>query len=201
MEQLSIAEKADILHQTAQLYLSSSLPTDYGTGQLYTATEVHALKYIIEHDGKTAAELSLDWDISRAAVSQLMKKLEAKGLVQRRPYPGSRRKMLYLPTEAGLALNRCHTQYDTQVFGETLALLEARCPQADIECCFRVLEQYIQARRLNVLLPRAGTVHSGAPPEALQLPARVTRACPCSSASAVACIHQAQCRGQCSAAA
>ena len=147
MEQLSIAEKADILHQTAQLYLSSSLPTDYGTGQLYTATEVHALKYIIEHDGKTAAELSLDWDISRAAVSQLMKKLEAKGLVQRRPYPGSRRKMLYLPTEAGLALNRCHTQYDTQVFGETLALLEARCPQADIECCFRVLEQYIQARR------------------------------------------------------
>ena len=147
MEQLSIAEKADILHQTAQLYLSSSLPTDYCTGQLYTATEVHALKYIIEHDGKTAAELSLDWDISRAAVSQLMKKLEAKGLVQRRPYPGSRRKMLYLPTEAGLALNRCHTQYDTQVFGETLALLEARCPQADIECCFRVLEQYIQARR------------------------------------------------------
>ena len=147
MEQLSIAEKADILHQTAQLYLSSSLPTDYGTGQLYTATEVHALKYIIEHDGKTAAELSLDWDISRAAVSQLMKKLEAKGLVQRRPYPGSRRKMLYLPTEAGLALNRCHTQYDTQVFGETLDLLEARCPQADIECCFRVLEQYIQARR------------------------------------------------------
>lgn len=147
MEQLSIAEKADILHQTAQLYLSSSLPTDYGTGQLYTATEVHALKYIIEHDGKTAAELSLDWDISRAAVSQLMKKLEAKGLVQRCPYPGSRRKMLYLPTEAGLALNRCHTQYDTQVFGETLALLEARCPQADIECCFRVLEQYIQAHR------------------------------------------------------
>ena len=147
MEQLSIAEKADILHQTAQLYLSSSQPTDYGTGQLYTATEVHALKYIIEHDGTTAAELSLDWDISRAAVSQLMKKLEAKGLVQRRPYPGSRRKMLYLPTEAGLALNRCHTQYDTQVFGETLALLEARCPQADIECCFRVLEQYIQARR------------------------------------------------------
>ena len=93
MEQLSIAEKADILHQTAQLYLSSNLPTDYGTGRLYTATEVHALKYIIEHDGKTAAELSLDWGISRAAVSQLMKKLGDKGLVQRRPYPGSRRKM------------------------------------------------------------------------------------------------------------
>lgn len=147
MEQLSIAEKADILHQAAQLYLSSNLPTDYGTGRLYTATEVHALKYIIEHDGKTAAELSLDWGISRAAVSQLMKKLGDKGLVQRRPYPGSRRKMLYLPTEAGLALNRCHTQYDTRVFGETLALLAERCPQADIECCFRVLEQYLQVRR------------------------------------------------------
>ena len=76
-----------------------------------------------------------------------MKKLGAKGLVQRRPYPGSRRKMLYLPTEAGLTLNRCHTQYDTRVFGETLALLAERCPQADIECCFRVLEQYLQARR------------------------------------------------------
>ena len=108
---------------------------------------MHALKYIIEHDGKTAAELSLDWGISRAAVSQLMKKLGDKGLVQRRPYPGSRRKMLYLPTEAGLALNRCHTQYDTRVFGETLALLAERCPQADIECCFRVLEQYLQVRR------------------------------------------------------
>ena len=84
---------------------------------------MHALKYIIEHDGKTAAELSLDWGISRAAVSQLMKKLGDKGLVQRRPYPGSRRKMLYLPTEAGLAPEPRHTQYDTRVFGETLALL------------------------------------------------------------------------------
>ena len=85
--------------------------------------------------------------ISLKRAWELMKKLEAKGLVQRRPYPGSRRKMLYLPTEAGLALNRCHTQYDTRVFGETLALLAERCPQADIECCFRVLEQYLQARR------------------------------------------------------
>ena len=71
-------------------------------------------------------------DLERSFL-QLMKKLGDKGLVQRRPYPGSRRKMLYLPTEAGLALNRCHTQYDTRVFGETLALLAERYPDVVLE--------------------------------------------------------------------
>lgn len=141
------AEKADILHQTAQLYLASNLPIDYGTGVLYTSVEVHALKYIADHPGRTTTELALDWDITKAAVSQQMKRLEQKGLIYRESVPGDRKKQRYYPSEEGRLLNDKHREYDTAVFGNTLSLLGELCSQEDIETCFRVLECYIQARR------------------------------------------------------
>ena len=143
----TIAEKADILHQAAQLYMASNMPIDYGTGQTYTPVEVHTLKYIIDHPGKTTTELSLDWDKTKAAVSQLMKKLESKDLVLHQPAPGSEKKQLYFPTNKGLALHTCHLDYDTRVFGETLKLMEDLCSPQDIETCFHVLSCYITARR------------------------------------------------------
>ena len=56
------AEMADILHQASMLYMASNFPIDYGTGTKYTSVEVHMLKYIIDHPGKTVTELSREWD-------------------------------------------------------------------------------------------------------------------------------------------
>ena len=42
----SNVEAVDILHQVANLYISTKIPQDYGTGEEYTSVEVHTLRTI-----------------------------------------------------------------------------------------------------------------------------------------------------------
>ena len=144
---IPIAEKADILHRTASLYMASNIPIDYGTGELYTSVEMHMLKYIADHPGKTVTELAVDWDKTKAAISQMLKKLETKELIYKKNAPDSLRKQCFFITEKGKQLNSYHQKYDTKVFGKTLDLLEELCTAEEIETCFSVLEKYTQARQ------------------------------------------------------
>lgn len=147
MAKYTIAKKADILHQTSLLYMSGNIPIDYGTGDKYTSVEVHMLEYIVDNPGKTVTELALEFDKTKAAISQMMKKIEDKGLVERRAAPDSRKKQLYFATEKGLELNTVHMQYDTRVFGRTLDMMKEGCTEEEIDVCFRVLAEFIRARR------------------------------------------------------
>ena len=143
----SAAKKADILHQAAMLYMASNIPIDYGTGVEYTSVEVHLLEYITDHPGKTVTDLSLDFDKTKAAISQMLKKIEEKGLIDHREALDSKKKQLYFATAKGLELNQAHLNYDDRVFGKTLALLQEYCTQEEIETCFHVLEAFAVARR------------------------------------------------------
>lgn len=147
MYKYSIARMADILHQASLLYMASNIPIDYGTGLEYTSVEVHMLEYVIDHPGKTVTELSLDFDKTKAAISQMMKKLEEKELIERHEAPDSRKKQLYFATEKGQRLNAAHLYYDTNVFGKTLDLMRERCSTEEINTCFHVLEEFAIARR------------------------------------------------------
>ena len=142
-----IAEMADILHQASMLYMASNLPVDYGTGTKYTSVEVHMLKYIIDHPGKTVTELSRDWDRTKAAISQMLKRMEQKGLIRWTTEPGNNKKQLYHATELGLELHEAHMKYDTKVFGQTLDYLRQTCSDEEIDLCFHVLQEYVAARR------------------------------------------------------
>ncbi len=143
----SAADMADILHQASMLYMASNLPIDYGTGETYTSVEVHMLRYIIDHPGKTVTELSLDWDKTKAAISIMTKKLEQKGLICKKTAPDSFKKQLYYATPKGVELNAAHLDYDNVVFGQTLELLKETCSDEEINLCFHVLSEYSKARR------------------------------------------------------
>ena len=143
----TIAEMADILHQASSLYMASNIPIDYGTGETYTSTEVHMLKYIIDHPGKNVTQLSQDWDKTKAALSQMLKKLEQKDLIYKKNPPDSYKKQIYYATEKGKKLHEAHTAYDSCVFAKTLELLGENCKDEEIRLCFHVLEEYIKARR------------------------------------------------------
>ena len=146
-DRLSAAEMADILHQASSIYLSANLPRDYGTGELYTAVEVHMLKYIVDHPGKTLTELSYDWDKTKASLSQMLKKLESKGLIYHSSAPDSMRKQLYYTTPEGTLLNSAHEEYDNKTFGVTLDTVRKTCTEEEISCCFKVLRSYAEAQR------------------------------------------------------
>ena len=147
METYSAADMADILHRASMLYTASNIPIDYGTGEKYTSVEVHMLKYIIDHPGKTVTDLSQEWDKSKAAISQMLKRMEEKGLINWRGALDSKKKQLYFATPQGEQLNERHLEYDEQVFGKTLELLGESCSQEEIAVCFHVLEEYTKARR------------------------------------------------------
>ena len=147
METYSAADMADILHRASMLYTASNIPIDYGTGEKYTSVEVHMLKYIIDHPGKTVTDLSQEWDRSKAAISQMLKRMEEKGLITWRGAQDSKKKQLYFATPQGEQLNERHLEYDERVFGKTLELLGETCSQEEIAVCFHVLEEYTKARR------------------------------------------------------
>ena len=55
-KEYSNAEAVDIIHQVANLYISTKVPRDYGTGEEYTSVEVHTLKHIADNPGITVTE-------------------------------------------------------------------------------------------------------------------------------------------------
>ena len=79
----SNVEAVDILHQVANLYISTKIPQDYGTGEEYTSVEVHTLKHIADNPGITVTELARHNGKTKGAISQILKKIEDKGLICR----------------------------------------------------------------------------------------------------------------------
>ena len=147
IEKHTISEKADIMHRASSLYMASNIPIDYGTGEMYTPVEVHMLKYIQNYPGKHVTQLSVEWDNSKAAISQMLKKMEKKELIYKKNPTDNFRKQCFFVTEKGQELCRYHEKYDTKVFGETLRMLEELCTEDEIEVCFSILEKYVKVRQ------------------------------------------------------
>lgn len=85
---------------------------DYGTGELYTSTEVHLVTRIEENPGITASKIAEDTLRTKSAVSQMIAKLEAKGLVYREKDPNNGKQYFLNVTEKGRHLSLCHKAYD-----------------------------------------------------------------------------------------
>lgn len=142
-----IYEMADILHQAADLYQSSTIPIDYGTGEKYTSVEAHMLKYIIDHPGLTGTQLSKDWDKSKAAISKMMKKLEDKNLIRKETAYDSEKKQLYYATEKGIDVHNHHLIYDNKAFGVPYHKLVDIFGEEQVQMAFQIFETYVQHRR------------------------------------------------------
>ena len=85
---------------------------DYGTGVLYTSTEVHMVTRIEENPGITASKIAEDTNRTKSAVSQMISKLEAKGLIYREKDPGNGKQFFLYVTPKGNHLSLCHKAYD-----------------------------------------------------------------------------------------
>ena len=140
-------EAVDILHQVANLYISTKVPQDYGTGEEYTSVEVHTLKHIADNPGITVTELAWDYAKTKGAISQILKKLENKSLVYRPQNPaGDNRAPLYL-TEKGEILDAAHRKYDEVSFGESIDQVRLQFSEEEIDIAFNVLETWLNVRR------------------------------------------------------
>lgn len=105
-----LADIADQYQQVGQNYYKEL--HDYGTGELYTSTEVHMVTRIEENPGITASKIAEDTFRTKSAVSQMVSKLEGKGLILRRRDPDNGKQQLLYVTDKGKQLSLCHKEYD-----------------------------------------------------------------------------------------
>ena len=117
-------------------------PRDYGTGLLINMVEVHILTIIEDHPGITISILAKKWKRTKSAISQNVKKLEAKGLVYR-VRDGEDAKIFHLyPTDEGVRLSTAHKLYDNVNILQAQNDLLRSCTPEEIDAFYKVLDTY-----------------------------------------------------------
>lgn len=140
-------EACDLLHQVATFYMSTKAPHDYGTGETFTSVELHTLKYIADHPGINAAQIADDFGRTKGAISQLLKKLEQKGLLIKTPSPEADNRQLLELSAHGKEVNEVHKRYDADHFGESMAIVRNEYSDEQIDRAFDILTCWLKARR------------------------------------------------------
>lgn len=140
---ISVYEMSDILEHAAVVMLGSNGPrNDYGSGELYSSIEAHTIGYIADHPDCTVTEIAKSWFKTKGAVSQMLKRLRAAGLVERRSDPRDEKRVLLRLTPKGKMLDAKHRQYDEVYFRKALELLEREYTHQQISQAFLVLKTW-----------------------------------------------------------
>jgi len=140
-------EAVDILHKVVNIYTSTKVPHDYGTGEVYTSVEVHTLKHIADNYGITVTELAKDFGKTKGAISQILKKIEGKGLIYRQVDMENDNRFHLFLTEKGKELDEAHRHYDQIGFGESMDIVRSQFDEEEINTAFQVLESWLHIRR------------------------------------------------------
>jgi DNA-binding MarR family transcriptional regulator len=89
-----------------------------------TGPQALLLSELVRRDGMTGSELARRISLSHATVTDVTKRLEARGLLQRQRQLDDKRRVLLLPTEAGRALVKVSVPLLQERFQQRLAGLQ-----------------------------------------------------------------------------
>ncbi|GAA6492465.1 hypothetical protein K280104A7_20290 [Candidatus Bariatricus faecipullorum] len=113
---------------------------DYGTGEKMHTVEVHILSWIAENPGISVTDVALAWNRTKGAVSQIIRKLEEKGMVERKNPPDNKKTVCLYVTEKGAELDRAHREYDSRNYVAFLKMVEKYFEPEEIEKAFEFME-------------------------------------------------------------
>ncbi|MBN2526468.1 MAG: MarR family transcriptional regulator [Deltaproteobacteria bacterium] len=100
-------------------------PHEYGTGILMQHAEMYLVEILGQNEGMSVTRIAGIMQITKGAVSQTLKKLESKKLVQKFPDPvNASRTLLYLSSE-GKRVLRAHQVWHRKVDGGFNEYLES----------------------------------------------------------------------------
>ncbi len=136
-------ELSNIIYHFSQMQSDSSKQLhDYGTGELYSSVEVHTVTRIEENPGITVTELAKLNFRTKGAVSQIIAKLEEKGLIRREQNQENARQFFLYVTPKGLELSKKHKEYDEQALGPALDDLISLYGYEAVEKFFIIMEKF-----------------------------------------------------------
>ena len=116
---------------------------DYGAGAVLKMMEIHTLTHIEDNPGITITALAGHTGKTKGAISQTVKNLVAKGLVERRRMVGNSKTVLLHATDEGIKLSRAHKAYDIADITQTLQDLQRTCSIEEIDSFYKVIDAYI----------------------------------------------------------
>ena len=108
-EARKIAERA--LWLIERYTVIASRPKSYGTSMRFHRLDIHMLHLIGSEPGINVTDLAFRLRISKAAVSQTIKKLEKRELVERYQLPGNRKEIRFRPTAQGMVAYEAHARF------------------------------------------------------------------------------------------
>ncbi len=88
---------------------------DYGTGDLLHPSEIHTLQAIGEFEGTNISGLAEKLGITTSGVSQMSRRLEIKGLVEKMKRPGNDKEVILGLTEKGRTACIGHEKHHQQI--------------------------------------------------------------------------------------
>lgn len=91
-------------------------PRDYGSGNLLHNAEIHTIMRIGRDPGLNITALAAREGISKSAISQMVSRLEQKGLVKRYRSPDNGKETLLQLTAAGRVAHLGHEQHHAAIF-------------------------------------------------------------------------------------
>lgn len=118
--------------------------TDYGTGELFASAEVHTISYIEEHPGTTVTAIARRNGRSKSAVSQVVSKLEQKGLIRREHAAKNGRFTGLYVTAKGLQLSKAHKAFDLGYMGPQLNDMIALFGVEAVEHFYQIMEHMVK---------------------------------------------------------
>ncbi len=105
-------------HSLLQLAtLLDKAPRKFGTDEPLSHAEIHLVEIIGDNEGLSVTEIAGYLNITKGAVSQTLKKLEAKGFARKKPHPENLAKAVVSLTAKGRTAFRAHRDWHAQMDG------------------------------------------------------------------------------------
>ena len=125
-----------------------SISRKYGEVILYQV-EAHLIKYIGEHPGTTVSDIAQDLNKTSSAASQMVKKLQTKGLIEQIKNEKNRRNTFLNLTSAGWSLYEAREKFEQHCYELTFEYL-AEFSEKEIEVVCRILDRMNQTFKLDI---------------------------------------------------
>lgn len=138
-QKFSIYEISDLWEHLVMLTPAAHGVSDYGTGELYTALEVHLVSYIADHPNCTCSEIARDWNRTKGAISQIIKKLQNKDLIDGKPDPKNAKRIFLFLTPKGKYLDAKHRENDAGFWEDAFEKLEKEFSREEVDNAFSVM--------------------------------------------------------------
>ncbi|MFF0826040.1 MarR family winged helix-turn-helix transcriptional regulator [Brevibacillus sp. NPDC003359] len=137
--------KANIIYKFVMTYSDYiKAARDYGTGETINMMEVHTLTVIEENPGITVTEVALEWNRTKSAVSQIITKLEKRGLIIRKKEHDNAKNVHLYVTDKGEVLSKAHKDYDIKELTWADATLQKHFTTEEIDVFYKVMQQYTE---------------------------------------------------------